>query len=139
MLDGADLYNAGKHGLAILPGESAFKLGDGELLAESGPSLTVIEQTVVEGDPRWTKVTHWVRFQREIALTTLIAQAVESLWECGKQRRIGGGDQHKISTFDSELVTKAMFMQAREGFNTNTMGFALFDVAHPMFRSPDRS
>jgi hypothetical protein len=133
VLDGADLYNAGKHGLAILPGESAFKIGDGEMLAESGPSLTVIEQTIVDGQARWSKAIHWAKFQRNMALIALITQAIGSLWECGKQRRVGGGDQHKVAIFDSELVSEAMLMQARTGISTRRMSFILFDAANPMF------
>jgi hypothetical protein len=133
ILNGADLYNAGKHGLAILPGEVKLKIGDGDLVAASGPALTVIERTESGGDPRWAKVTHWVKYQRSMVTSTLIASAVQSLWQCGKQRRVGGADQEKIVAFDSEMVEKARRLQSTMGVNTEVMSFVLFDVDHPMF------
>ncbi|MFK0009858.1 hypothetical protein ACIQTZ_22675 [Paenarthrobacter sp. NPDC090520] len=82
--DGADLYNAGKHGLAILPSEKGVSIGEGDVISVRGPSLTVIERQVQDGDLRWAKVTHWVKYKESIAITGKIASAVRSLWECGK-------------------------------------------------------
>lgn len=133
ILNKADLYNAGKHGLAILPEKLDMQLGDGEVFSASGPSLTVLERATVRGQPRWAKVTHWVKYQRSVAMSSLIGAATRSLWECGKQRRVGGGDQAKIKIFDREHVAKARFIQANMGFNTESVNYVLFDVDHPMF------
>lgn len=92
VLGGADLYNTGKHGLAILPGERGVKLGDGEVLSQSGPSLTVIESQELEGEPQWAKSTQWINYRREVLMTLHIEAAIGSLWECGKQRRTGEGN-----------------------------------------------
>lgn len=133
ILDGAELYNAGKHGLAILPEEVEFKINDGKILSASGPALTVIQQVNSGNERRWARVTHWVKYQQSIVMCGLISSAMRSLWECGKQRRIGGADESKITVFDRELVGKARFVQSKMGFNTGTMSVQLFDVAHPMF------
>lgn len=132
-LDGADLYNAGKHGLAILPGDDAITLGDGKVIAARGPSLTVIERTEIDGEPRWAKATHWVEYQSTIAMTTLIASAVQSLWHCGMQRRVGGAHQEKVTVFDSEVVDRARMLNADEGVITQVVSSILFDRTHPLF------
>lgn len=135
VLDGADLYNAGKHGLAILPGDRGVQLGDGELLSQSGPSLTVIEPQEIEGEPRWAKATHWINYRREVLMALHIEAAIRSLWACGKQRRIREGNQAHIRFFDSEEVTKAIELGGKEGFNVKVTSFVLFDRHHPMWTS----
>ena len=136
--DGAEVYNAGKHGLAILPSEKGMSVGDGELISVRGPSLTVIERHVQDGDPRWAKVTHWVKYQESIAITTLIASAVRSLWECGKNRRLGGGDATRLRIFNKEELEEIRLFDTDFGFHVSTMSEVLFDVDHPMF-IPTRS
>lgn len=136
--DGAELYNAGKHGLAILPSEKGLSIGDGDLISVQGPSLTVIERHVQDGDPRWAKVTHWVKYKESIAITTLIASAVRSLWECGKNRRLGGGNPTRLRIFNKEEWERIRLFDTEFGFHLSTMSEVLFDLDHPMF-TPTRS
>jgi len=133
--EGADLYNAGKHGLAILPSEKGVSIDDGEVIAVKGPSLTVIERTLHDGDPRWAKVTHWVKYQESIAITALIASAVRSLWECGKHRRVGGGDLKRLRFFDKRDLDRIHRFDTGSGIVVSTMSELLFDLKHPMFSS----
>ena len=131
--DGADLYNAGKHGLAILPSEKGMSIGDGDLISVRGPSLTVIERHVQDGDLRWAKVTHWVKYKESVAITARIVSAVRSLWECGKNRRVGGGDLSRLWIFDKEEWDRIRLSDTEFGFHVSTMSEVLFDLDHPMF------
>ncbi len=133
VLDGADLYNAGKHGLAILPAQRGMKIDDGEVIAVDGPSLTVIEPQEHDGSPRWAKTTRWVKYKREIMMTAYLAAAIGSLWACGKQRRTGDGDQSQIRFFDVDELTEAMHLGSPMGINVSTMSQLLFDLDHPMW------
>jgi hypothetical protein len=131
--DGADLYNAGKHGLAILPSEKGMSIGDGDLISVRGPSLTVIERHVQDGDLRWAKVTHWVKYKESVAITARVVSAVRSLWECGKNRRLGGGDLTRLWIFDKEEWDQIRLIDTEFGFHVSTMSEVLFDLEHPMF------
>lgn len=135
VLDGADLYNAGKHGLAILPGERGTSLGDGKLISVSGPSLTVIEPFEVDDEERWAKTTRWIRYQRSVIMTFHISDAIRSLWACGKQRHTGEGDMARIHIFDVDRLAKAMLLGGSEGLNVDTVRHVLFDEIHPMWTS----
>lgn len=137
ILDGADLYNAGKHGLAISPSEKGLKIGvddDDAVIWQSGPSLTVIERHMSRGEPRWAKVTHWVKYQHAIAMLTQITRAITSLWQCGKQRHLRAGDMTKVAHFDSETMQTVSRMQHPEGLSITSMSEILADASHPMFK-----
>ncbi|MDQ0614043.1 hypothetical protein QF046_001684 [Microbacterium sp. W4I4] len=135
VLDGADLYNAGKHGLAILPGERGVKVDDGAVISQSGPSLTVIEPQQFDGEPRWTKTVVWISYSCAVMMTAHMSVAIRSLWACGKQRRTGEGNQAHIHIFDSDELTEALRLGASNGISVQTMSHVLFDLHHPMWTS----
>lgn len=137
----ADLYNAGKHGLAVTPSEKGVELGEGDLISVHGPSLTVIARTMQDQEPRWTKVVYWVNYKQAIVLAGLIARAIRSMWACGKQRRLSNGDMTHLRFFDVDEFNEVMrFNSTASGFVVRSMSEVLFDLAHPMFTpEPDGS
>jgi hypothetical protein len=89
LLSEGNLYNAAKHGLAVLPGERGVSLGKDELpidLSVQGPSLTFLERVAPNaGQPaRWNESTTWVQLDHWLAWTELVLMQVRSLWAIGK-------------------------------------------------------
>lgn len=86
-------YNAAKHGLALLAGQSGIEIGAGDdplpLLKRSGPALVYldIERDEKSGDPRWAKVTKWIVLRRALAMTHLGCRLIEEIWKIGAGHR----------------------------------------------------
>ena len=82
-LDKAALYNAAKHGLALIPGEMTFqKLEDGSVLGADGPMIEYLELRSKDGgDRRWHHVAHWVRSDRQMTLTYMAIRLMAALWD----------------------------------------------------------
>lgn len=86
-------YNAAKHGLALLAGQSGFEVGAGDdplpFLKRSGPALIYldIERDEKSGNPRWAKVTKWIVLRRALAMTHMGCRLIEDLWKIGAGHR----------------------------------------------------
>lgn len=86
-------YNAAKHGLALLAGQSGIELGAGDdplpFLKRSGPALIYldIERDEKSGDPRWAKITKWIVLRRALAMTHLGCRLIEEIWKIGAGHR----------------------------------------------------
>jgi hypothetical protein len=81
-LDKAALYNAGKHGLALIPGEMTFQLEDGSVLGADGPVIEYLELRSKDGGGRrWHHVAHWVRSDRQMTLTYMAIRLMAALWD----------------------------------------------------------
>lgn len=86
-------YNAAKHGLALLAGQSGVELGTSgdpiPFLKRSGPALVYleIEQDERSGDPRWTKVTKWIVLRRALAMAHIGCRLIEGIWKIGTGHR----------------------------------------------------
>lgn len=86
-------YNAAKHGLALLAGQSGMELGAGDdplpFLKRSGPALVYleIEHDERSGDPRWAQVTKWIVLRRALAMTHIGCRLIEDIWKIGTGRR----------------------------------------------------
>lgn len=85
-LDRSALYNAAKHGLALLPGEASMRLGDGDVIQAEGPMIQYLEIQENDGRPRWMHVNHWVQPDRQIAVIFRACQLIEALWEVARIR-----------------------------------------------------
>jgi hypothetical protein len=84
-LDRAALYNAGKHGLALIPGELSFHLEDGSVLGADGPIIEYLDLRQDHGGRRWHHVAHWVNSERQITLIYIATCLVAELWEGGRR------------------------------------------------------
>ena len=68
----ADLYNALKHGLAVMPGEAMVKVGDGDLLKAEGPSIEYLSVRPDSlGRERWNRSTRWLKVDTAITFACL--------------------------------------------------------------------
>jgi|GEM_PF-1840504 len=86
-------YNAAKHGLALLAGESRLELTAGDdpvpFLKRSGSALVYLEVERDEGsgDPRWAKVTKWIVLRRALVMIHIGCRLVEEIWKIGAGHR----------------------------------------------------
>lgn len=96
LLDESNLYNAAKHGLAVIGGDVGVSLSvelpEGVEIANSGPSLTFLE--VVEHqhgrDRRWSESLRWVRSESNLGLISFAITQMETLWAVARSRYLGG-------------------------------------------------
>jgi hypothetical protein len=100
-LEGAALYNAAKHGLALIPGDSSFQVGDGSLVKAQGPAIRHLEvRDDADGHPRWKMVTHWVKADLQMALVYHACSLIDALWETARYRYLAtaraGGYQLRL-------------------------------------------
>jgi hypothetical protein len=92
LLNDAGVYNAAKHGLAVLPSEAGMRLGDGDLVSASGPSLTYLElRDNADGDKKWNETTAWVRADRTLAIVHLIIDRMDNAWGLARCRYTNAG------------------------------------------------
>jgi len=86
-------YNAAKHGLALLAGQSGIELGAGDdpvpFIKRAGPALVYldIERDGKSGEPRWAKVTKWIVLRRALAMTHMGCRLIEEIWKIGTGHR----------------------------------------------------
>jgi hypothetical protein len=97
-------YNAAKHGMAVMSGNSAFELGvNSELapfLSQSGPAIEyLVVKKDSDGMPRWAEETKWIDIPWTIRLIGMARDLIEALWQLGAAR-MGGEDLGKIKLFD---------------------------------------
>lgn len=85
-LDRAALYNAAKHGLALLPSEMSMRLDDGSVIRADGPIIQYLKVREADGRPRWSQVNHWVKPDRQMALVFRACQLIDALWDVARIR-----------------------------------------------------
>ena len=84
----APLYNAAKHGLALRPDEASMRMDDGSVIRAEGPMIQVLELQDRDGRPRWSLAHHWVKPDRQMALTYRAIQLIETLWQVARIRYV---------------------------------------------------
>lgn len=104
LLTDGNLYNAAKHGLAVVGGDAAIKLGDGTMpidVSADGPSLTYLERRHRSGDrqPRWFQTLTFVNVESCLGWTYLATRQIESLWSIARARYLDDrtGRVHPVS------------------------------------------
>lgn len=86
-------YNAAKHGLALLAGQSGIELIAGDdsepFLKRSGPALVYLEvqRDDKSGDPHWAKITKWIILRRALAMIHIGCRLIEEIWNLGAGHR----------------------------------------------------
>lgn len=88
-IDDAPAYNAAKHGVAVIGGEAAVRLGDGEVPNVSGPSLTYLDLRDKDGpagQKRWNETTAWVTADRSLAIVGPIIDRLDVVWRGARSR-----------------------------------------------------
>ncbi|MEX2554612.1 MAG: hypothetical protein WEB06_03150 [Actinomycetota bacterium] len=91
LLDDANVYNAAKHGLALMAGESMFKLGDGKIVGAEGPSIMFLEVLkTANGGSRWNQSTKWVNIDEALPFVAMANELFKQLWNVARLRYVGG-------------------------------------------------
>jgi len=101
LLGDATLYNATKHGLAVVGGNSGLSLSapSGDLtIATDGPGLTYLDLTAPDAPDgrRWTKTLTFVQIESNLGLVEIIGLYIRSLWMIAKYRYTGAADEMPI-------------------------------------------
>ena len=112
LLADAGLYNAAKHGLAVIPGKSGFTLGDPDEPSEpsikvDGPSLSYLDLDGERGEKQWQKSTAWISPESNLSLAFLASQQIENLWKVARARYIGAPGVN-LSLPSPEMVEKCL-------------------------------
>lgn len=116
-LERAALYNAAKHGLALLPSEMTMRLDDGALIRAEGPIIQYLEiRARDDGTPRWSQVNHWVKSDRQMALVHRATVLIETLWESARLRYLPDQrpERAQLRLFGGPSWDEIMFSGAEE-------------------------
>jgi hypothetical protein len=86
LVQDAPVYNAAKHGLAALAGESSMGIGQLEdpVIFSDGPSISVLR--VKRETDTWHQETTWISQDGALATTFLVANQIESLWSIARNK-----------------------------------------------------
>lgn len=112
VLGDAALYNATKHGLAVVGGNSGLKVsatGEELTISTEGPGLTYLDITPASapGGRRWTKNLTFVRTEANLGLIEVIAFYIRSLWGIARVRYLGATEElPQIMQIEPDLLRK---------------------------------
>jgi hypothetical protein len=126
------LYNAIKHGLSTiaLDEETQFArtLPNGEIVVgHRGPMFAYMHKArrpgpKKDGEREWFITMAGAKTERDLALSLLVANAIESLWDVARRRYTGrGGAIRQIRKSVVETVIYRLLMQSRNVLSTVTM------------------
>lgn len=112
----ASLYNSAKHGLSAVPGNAAMQFrpqGDPDnpiLQAGDHPSITLLEAVPNEeaGRKRWQQTTHWIRADRRLALTHLVIDQIENLWNVAHLRYVDPDGRRHLKLLHRDIITRVL-------------------------------
>lgn len=110
--DGA-LYNAAKHGLAIMPTEAGvrFDFGAGAPdidLSADGSALTYLQAVDTPNGKRWQETINWVSPESNLSLTFLVSQQMKTLLRVARARYVRPGDGYQVLPITTEMVQTVM-------------------------------
>ncbi len=125
-LDRAPLYNAAKHGLALLPSEMSMRWGDGAVVRADGPIIQYLEVRERDGRPRWSKVNHWVKPDRQMAMIFRACQLIEKLWEVARLRYL---PENRPKRFEVRLFGGASWQDLMMSDAEEVGGIVIEDMA----------
>lgn len=112
-LENASLYNSVKHGLAVQPGESAMKLGDGSVISAEGPAIDYLEERERDGRREWVTTTHWLNVGHLLAASFVGIRLIYGIWAVARTRYTGA-PWEGVSAF-TEPKVKDVLLAAGEG------------------------
>jgi hypothetical protein len=98
-----NLYNAGKHGMAVIPRDADFAVGtdlDNLRSMGSGPSFAFLEWVKKDKQIVYSLRTSWVDIQTTMLLTELTIEQMQTLWRIAQARYVGApidGDLQGVS------------------------------------------
>lgn len=110
LLDDKNIYNAAKHGLAIVAGTASIVVDDDTgppVFGHHGPSITYLEVSAEER--RWRLTTRWVNTRQTILLTSLAVMQLHSLWVVARYKYTG------VEASGVEVITRDALDRALTG------------------------
>jgi len=130
-LDKAALYNAGKHGLALIPGDMTFQLEDGSTLGADGPVIEYLELRSNGGGRRWHHVAHWVRSDRQMTLTYMAIRLMAALWDGARRYYVPspGPKARPVNWFAKTSVDMLLQVDRSHPFEVDELAVPLADDA----------
>lgn len=112
----ASLYNSAKHGLSAVPGNAAMQFqqqGDPDnpiLKAGDHPSITLLEAVPSEdaGRKQWQQTTHWIRADRRLALTHMVIEQIENLWNVAHLRYVDPQGTRHLKLLHRDAISSVL-------------------------------
>lgn len=126
ILDDAHIYNAAKHGMAIVSSDLGISLGEGEdgqpVVEQKGPVLTFLELNhVSDVEKYWHQTSAWVDPTRSMGITFLLIKLMDSLWRSAKAHFYIEAAHTLPFLLDLEQIDALLRMHVKEGFNVSRM------------------
>jgi hypothetical protein len=112
VLNDAPMYNATKHGLAVVGGTSGLEVsapGDELTISTHGPGLTYLGTTphAASGGNRWAKTLTFVRSEANFGLIEVVALYIRSLWTIARCRYLcSDGESPVITQIEPDQLRK---------------------------------
>jgi hypothetical protein len=118
-LERAPLYNAAKHGFAVMATEMGLRFGTAErpiFDQPTGPVIRYLEAKESDDRSYWWEVTHWVKSDLRMTVTYLGCQLIELLWNAARYRYVEGsrGSGFQLSLFERPTYGE-LVANGREG------------------------
>ncbi len=90
LIDGEDIYNGAKHGLAVQAGEPALRIADIAALSVEGPAVSHLRKQKSEaGGREWVVETQWINLEQEFSFVFLAAWLVRAVWTTARIHYVG--------------------------------------------------
>lgn len=139
ILDDAHIYNAAKHGMAIVSSDLGVSIGDSDdsdpLIHQKGPVLTFLElNQVSDSEKYWHQTSAWVDPTKSMAITFLLIRLMDSLWRSAKAHFCIETATTLPYLLKSNQVSDLLRMHVKDGFNLSRMSERL----HPQDTSSER-
>ena len=129
-LNDSALYNAAKHGFAVIPNDAgmSLELSEDFPIKKEGPALTYLERTTKDGATAWQESTQWVSAQVNLAWVQVIVDQIENLWTSAKAHYSIESDGDKTMRFqmlDKKMIDHLLKVDTHEGVNVTKMSMSL--------------
>jgi hypothetical protein len=103
-LSDSNIYNAAKHGLALLASPSSLSFSATEDPSSTWGASGLALVTLEVAEHRWHQRTTWLHVRRSLALIHVWTELIQSLWESARMRYLGAGDPTKLRRLDAESL-----------------------------------
>lgn len=126
VLSDAGLYNATKHGLAVVGGNHGFSLSTPQrdlTISTDGPALAFLDLADQEAPNtrRWAKNLTFVQAESNIVMTEVISRHIGSLWAIARFRYVGVEPEDlQLPLFEPSFLHEVI----TEGRGDEPIGFA---------------
>lgn len=129
-LGDSPLYNAAKHGFAVIPHDMgmSLELSEDFPMKKDGPALTFLERTTKDGPTAWQESTQWVSAQWNLAWVKVIVDQIKSLWSSAKahyQVRTDDEEGFWFQFLEQKTIDHLLKADATDGFNVTKMSMSL--------------